>query len=318
MVTFRFYVVSAVVFFLALAVGVVVGSALGVGDATRIEEGLNDMEAKLDETVSLIDEKNDQIKELERYENESAPFAGDATLEETASVIVVEPGLDTGVVEDLNVRLGEAGANTLGYVVLSDRWALGGDTDAEDLAALIEFDGSNDDLGAAIWAEVFGVVPPDGSDGSDEGTQVLSDSSATVDLELLAALESAGFVELVGFGNELAAGETVAVVAVTGHDSALAADGKGSALAVTALAPETQPFVLAEITSTADGAPERGATIELIRENSEADFSSVDNLDRVAGRVATVLALAESMAGGTGNYGFGPGTASVLPRWPIQ
>ena len=315
MVTFRFYVVSAVVFFLALAVGVVVGSALGVGDATRIEKGLSHMEAKLDETVSLIDEKNDQIEELERYEDESAPFAGDATLEGIASLVVVEPGLDTSAVEDLNVRLGEAGANTLGYVVLSDRWATEGDTDAEDLGALIGFDGSSDDLGAAIWAEVFGVAPSDGADAED---QTVSESSATVDLELLSALESAGFVQLVGFGNELAAGETMGVVAVTGQDSVLVPGGEGSAAAVAALAPGSQPLVIAEITSTADGAPARGSGIESIQENSETEISSVDNLDVVAGRVATVLALAESAAGGTGDYGFGPGTSSVLPRWPIQ
>ncbi len=42
-----------------------------------------------------------------------------------------------------------------------------------------------------------------------------------------------------------------------------------------------------------------------------AGLSTVDNLDREAGRSTTVLALREQLDGGAGRYGTGPGTAAV-------
>ena len=57
MVTFRFYLVSTVAFFLAMAVGVVVGSVLDEGLVTSLENRLDTVEANLDETAALIDDK---------------------------------------------------------------------------------------------------------------------------------------------------------------------------------------------------------------------------------------------------------------------
>ena len=75
MVTFRFYVVSTVAFFLALAVGVLVGSVLDGRIADGLQDRLDGVEASLDETVAAMDAKNVQIDELERYIEASAPFA---------------------------------------------------------------------------------------------------------------------------------------------------------------------------------------------------------------------------------------------------
>ena len=44
-------------------------------------------------------------------------------------------------------------------------------------------------------------------------------------------------------------------------------------------------------------------------------FSTVDDLEMVAGRVATVLALAQIREGVVGRYGYGDGVDGVLPPW---
>ncbi len=351
MVTFRFYVVSAVVFFLALAVGVVIGSALGVGDATRIEEGLTEMETKLDATVERIDEKNEQIDELERYTAESAPFAVASELVGAATMVVAEPGLNVSSIEDLSTRMVQSGARHLGSVTLTDRWMFAQDNDAEDLAAVLESAGIETselepgDLRTVTWNAVFGVgdanAPDSGgadsnggessnqtgdpensgdpeSPGSDEEAGGADTSAFFVDLDLLGALGEAGFVSLSGLSEGPSGDEALAVALVTGADSSLVGTGDGIAVVLPSVDDAGAATVVAEVATVNDGPPERGSQIDQVRSVVEVEFSSVDNLDEPAGAVAVVLALAERLRGGIGNYGFGPGANSTLPLWSAE
>ena len=80
MVTFRFYVVSTVAFFLALAVGVVVGSVLDGQIADSLRDRLDGVEQSLDDTVDSIDAKNAELELQERYMADSAPFSVQDTM----------------------------------------------------------------------------------------------------------------------------------------------------------------------------------------------------------------------------------------------
>ncbi len=153
MVTFRFYLVSTVAFFLAMAVGVVVGSVLDEGLVTSLENRLDTVEANLDETAALIDEKRAEIDDLDRYVEESAPFAVEGRLEDSSALVVAEEGIDAGAVERLVLRLRQAGARVEGIAWLLPEWDL---TDPELRDRLV------DDVGIELGDE-----PTEG--GSDEG-----------------------------------------------------------------------------------------------------------------------------------------------------
>lgn len=58
-----------------------------------------------------------------------------------------------------------------------------------------------------------------------------------------------------------------------------------------------------------------GGLVQALRQQSSLspEISSVDNVDRGIGQVATVLALAEQAADGAGQYGAGPGASAPLP-----
>ena len=148
MVTFRFYVVSTVAFFLALAVGVVVGSVLDGRIADSLQDRLGNVERSLDETVALMDDKNVEIDEMQRYIESSAAFAVQGRLEESTTMVVAESGLDAGAVEDLVRRLREAGSRVEGIVWLEQRWDLDDPADREAVDALL-------------------TEPADGSDAAD-------------------------------------------------------------------------------------------------------------------------------------------------------
>ncbi len=50
-------------------------------------------------------------------------------------------------------------------------------------------------------------------------------------------------------------------------------------------------------------------------EDGAVAFSTVHDLELIAGRVATVLALSDVRDGTVGRYGYGPDVDAVLPAW---
>lgn len=350
MVTFRFYVVSTVAFFLALAVGVLVGSVLDGRIADGLQDRLERVETSLDETVAAIDQKNVEIDQLERYIEASAPYAVEGRLEATSTVVVAEPGLDAAPVEDLVRRLREAGSRVEGIVWLESRWEL---SDEQDLAAAAELAGIDSDdpveVRAALWELLLapeeaesapnsttttGEVPPgDQPPGAGPATTAPTTTApattapTTTDVAAapvfdrapLSELAQAGLVRLQRTDGETdAPGGELLLVAATGAASSLADPGAATTELVRRSSAAGVASVLAEVTVLPeDGSePERGRLVTESLETGPATFSTVDDLELIAGRVAVVLALAELREGNVGRYGFGPDVDGVLPPWP--
>jgi hypothetical protein len=333
MVTFRFYLVSIVAFFLALAVGVVVGSVLDEGISRSLKDRLESVQGNLDSTVAAIDQKNDEITDLSSYAEASAPFAVSDSVVGTTTLVVAEPGLATGPVEDLVLRLRQGGSHVEGIVWLDSRWDLANADDRSRVAQLLgTTETSADKLRAEVWARVLGPGAP-GAPGTTDSTAAPTPPPTTAAgtggaaagepvalfaSPLLTSLEDAGLVRLVRLdGDNGAGGAALQAVAVTGTESTLAPPGSGAVAVVEAAAGSGLPAVLAEqyVKSSRQGAPARGDLVGAARAGSTARFSTVDDLDLVAGRVAAVLALADLRNGVVGQYGYGPDAEGVLPRW---
>jgi hypothetical protein len=105
-------------------------------------------------------------------------------------------------------------------------------------------------------------------------------------------------------------------VVVTGTNSEFAGTDM-TVETVSAFVDVDAPTVAGEVYVTSDqpDAPERGAAVAPVRTNDglSATVSTVDDLDLVAGRVATVLALQDLVNGVVGHYGYGNGATSSLP-----
>jgi Copper transport outer membrane protein, MctB len=335
MVTFRFYLVSIVAFFLALAVGVVVGSVLDEGISNSLQDRLERVEGNLDDTVASIDDKNREIDDLQRYAEDSAPFAVEGRLDGTSTLVVAEPGLDAGPVEDLVLRARQAGSHVEGIVWLDPRWDLTDDEDKGRFAEIADGAGTSvEQLQRGVWSDLLaaaaaptGDVDPttttvaDG-DGADAPSTTVP-AGPPLDLfanELLAQLEEGGFLRLVRLdGDDAVGGSELTVVAVTGRESELSVPGSAAIDVAEESASLDLPVVLAEIyvdDENADEAPERGVIVRGAASRSGAGFSTVDDLELVAGRVAAALALSDQRAGVVGHFGYGPDVDGVLPRWP--
>lgn len=343
MVTFRFYLVSVVGFFLALAVGVVVGSVLDDGISKGLQERLDRVESNLDETGQVIDEKNERLSEQDRFAAAVAPFAVEHRLEDTSSLVVAEPGLPAEAVEAAAGELRNAGSSVQGVVWLEEAWAL---EDPDDLARFEQIAGESGVDPGQLRAGVLGgvlaayaVAPEEGSgaegeeaesssagegaEGSDEtqNPEEPSDPGEPLDFfssPILTRLQEEGFLRLVqlGGGEAVQGGSQPLVVAVTGTDSRLPEPGVAATEVASAAGALRIPSVLAGVHDRRTADSDRGSLLPAASDTGGAPYSTVDDLELVAGRVATVLALEQGREGVVGRYGYGPDVDGVLPSWP--
>jgi hypothetical protein len=315
MVDFRYHLVSIIAVFLALAVGIVVGTAALNGP---IQDGLRrSIQEQAQDKRALESDVRDlqgQVAASDEFATSLGPQLVDGALAEERVLLVTTPQTPGDLSERLRPLLADAGADVTG--TLEVRPALG-DPDQRQLL---------EDLVARVVPA--GVDLPDG------------DPVERAAVELAAALTT-------GPGNEpVDTGEAQAVVAafeeaelVSFRPEPGAEDGLTSATLVLVLAPagSAAPATTGEqqrrdallslaaafddrsrgaaIAGPASSAAE-GGLVAAARASSTvtSDVSTVDNADRGIGRIAVVRALAEQAAKGVGQYGAAPGASAPLPE----
>jgi hypothetical protein len=318
MINFRFHLVSLIAVFLALATGIVIGSAV-VQQA--IVEGLrdqvNDVEARSEE----IKRENDRLQsELGRRVDEldaMAPFAVDGRLTGVPVAVVAVRGADSDAVDEVTERLREARARAPVQIWLDDTWAL---EDRDDEARLQEILASPA-TGATLRLRALGALAARlATTALPAMPQPGEEPDAPPDL--LRMLADAGFVTLdVGGGfdaDDVTAwpGPGGRAVVVTGPDVSGLAEGFEAELA-RALESAGLGVVVAEAWREQDGGPARGERIGPVRDDDQLDrrVSTVDSLDLPSGSIAVVLALQDLGRGIVGHYGYGDGAARPVPAW---
>ena len=119
MVTLRFYLVSLVAVFLALAMGVVVGSTLiDRAIVDRLDRSVASVSRRLDRQQEENAELQDELQELREYSDATAPRVVEGALEGGAVAVVAERGVEPSVVEDAVAMLQSADGTTPGILWL--------------------------------------------------------------------------------------------------------------------------------------------------------------------------------------------------------
>ncbi len=328
MITFRFYLVTLVAIFLAVALGVVIGSTFAepaVIDNLRAR--VDDVQARLDGRVELIDDLREQIDQQEAAIEQSSRFSVDATLAGRRVVVVAEEGTETDAVVRLVGRLRQAGGQVDGVVWLQDPWmtAQGWPQVAEGLR--IPATGP-DDVVAVAWARLVreagstAVGGEGGAEPFDNGAGI--DGATTLfEGEVVSVLADAGWVrtQTIDPGERLVAEldppSSTVVVVVTSASSEMADEGATATSIARHQARLGIPTVVTELWQDEEDGPRRGERLQGVRGDAElsAVVSTVDHLDLVQGEVAVALSLAD-LEGTVGHYGYGEGAERVLPAWP--
>jgi Copper transport outer membrane protein, MctB len=314
MISFRFHVVSITAVFLAIAIGVVVGTTYVDGAVVDVlRNRIDSVNENLDDRKAENDRLESELGLATTYIDASADFAVTDRLTDVPALIVAARGVDEATVTRLGTLARVAGGTTPGIVWLETSWDLEDDEDRAAMASILgaDADDPREDLRADAWAGIVAelAAPP------EEATPPAEPPAA-----VLEPLVEAGFLSVdsldddtIGLGD--LAGTQPRVLLVTGTRAEPAPASLVPVIASAAVGAELVT-VVADVHVVAPEAPGRGEEVlALLPPDVLEVVAVVDNADVTEGQVASVLALSAGADGPVGHLGYGDGAVGVLPAW---
>jgi hypothetical protein len=306
MINFRFHIVSLVAVFLALALGIVMGSTvIDRGIVDQLNRRLDVAERNSNEVRGRNNDLSRQLDEVGAFAAETAPVITAGKLRSVSIMLVAVRGTDGADVKATVDVLRGAGANVPAVIWLEPAWLLAGKDDTDRLTLAV---GGTAAVGDELRHQALAALV----------TRLVGRANARADI--VPRLIEGGFVAIDTAGGARVDPAVLSVAnsrAVVIGDRATApnTEGVGTA-AVRALVDEGEPVAFAEVLKAAAIKDPRGAVVGTVRRDHTLSLrvATVDDLETVPGRVALVLALSDLGRGVVGHYGVGPGAKRQLPE----
>jgi len=303
LISFRYHLVSIVAVFLALALGVLVGTTVvNQGVINDLTNRTNSASKRAADLRKQVGDLQTQINRLNSFSSIVEPLLVDNQLNGTPVVMVTQEGVDASEVDGVRKVLGDAGANVLAELVVTGRMALADEGSRAAMARLLG-DPSSATPDQLTHAAAVGL-----------GTR-LAEGPGADGIDLLDGLRTAGFVAIRASSTPVASigGADQVMVLLSGGRAAPPLDPTLflQPLAQT-LVTASQPVAAAETVDTVY------PFIPLLRSDSSVDghLITVDDADQLPGRVALVLGLRDILLspGNGGDYGVKDGAATLIPK----
>jgi Copper transport outer membrane protein, MctB len=316
-ISLRYHIVSLVAVFLALALGIVVGS-------TVLQEG----------TVSVLRATSDQVREQsERNSRENVALRQEISrlqgfgatvlpglvqdrLKGRSVVLVDTDKVDSGLRDNVRKVLEDAGAEVDGQITFADeRLALGAEADRTAAGRLLGADAGDPEVLRADLVKRLAERLATPAAIPQDDKQRASD--------MLTGLQDADFLADLRLSRPLAAGSDP----FPRQGSVFVLLGP-AATATTAVAPDAFLVPLADQVSTLAGGgavaggeaadvPRETSWILALRDNRAVSrrVSGIDSVDKIYGQLALVEALEDSLQQApAGQYGVKDGASGLLPE----
>lgn len=305
MINFRYHVVSLTAVFLALAIGLVVGTAALNGP---VADTLKDKVTELGQDNSNLrasrNQLEDEVNRQEEYAVQTAPTLIGGKLTGRKLLVVVLPGSDKyadGTISMLEV----AGASVTARVTIKDNFLL----PDKNLELLDLADKAS-----------RGTVSTDGLPRNSDGVETSSALLATALLQgtpavtannlrsILTAYAEASYLTV----DSDAVGGAEATVVVSGLPTTDndAAKRNRAALMLTTQFGKAKPLIVA-----GSGVGDGNLVLQVRGDPSLKNISTVDNASTAQGQVVAAMAVEELLVQGrAGQYGLAAGATSLLPK----
>ncbi|MFC6010944.1 copper transporter [Nocardia lasii] len=306
MISLRQHAISIAAIFLALAVGVVLGSHTLAGDMLA---GLRSDRADLNTQVDTLTTQNAQLAArldaADQFIADAAPRILAGTLADRSVVLVTTPDADPADIDGVSGSLLTAGATVTGRIALTESFVDSGEGDRmrATLTNIVPA-GAQLDTGAVDQGSLAGDLL---------GLALLQDPATnrprSTPQELALILETLRGGGFLTYTDTPTTPAQLAVV-ITGNGVDSTPDQSATIARFTAaLRARAAGTVLAGPPAAAEGT----APIATVRAAAPlaTTITTVDNVNRETGRVTTTLALTEQLTGGAGRYGTAP-TATAL------
>jgi hypothetical protein len=308
LINFRFHLVSLIAVFLAMGLGILVGSTV-VDQVVvdRLDREIRDVSHESNQVKSDNNRLGDQVSKLNDFVQKSSQYAAQDRLDGVPVAIVAEKGVDGSAVSTLLSTVKASGAVVPGVFWLTDKWRLDSPKDVRALENAAHVSGNIATVRTSALRRLtneFATPTPETPGGG-----------SVVD-----SLRSAGFLDFTDGKKSSLDGfppRQARVLYVTGTDSHLGATDTMIDMVQGALARDSS-VVVGEVYDAKSGdpsAPQRGAMVEPVRgDPSLADnVSTLDDVELAQGPLTAVLALQQVGQGIVGQYGYGSGAHDPIP-----
>jgi hypothetical protein len=303
LISFRYHLVSIVAVFLALALGVVVGT-------TVVNQGIiDDLRSRTAAAVKRADDARTEIAPLkdelatsDAFQAAILPLVVADELTGTSIVLVTQQDADPAAIDAIRRVLEESGGTIAAELVVTNQMALSDGGSVARLATLLGASAASPpaDLAGtaaqAVAARLATGPPPDGS------------------TDVVTALQAAGFLAIRGIGSldGLGGSGQATVVVAAAQESPTVDPALFLTPLVSGMVESDRPVVAAETLQAAL------PFVTLLRADGAIDgrLVTVDNADRMPGQVALVLGLHDLILtpGDGGDFGEKDGASSLVPR----
>jgi len=310
MISLRQHAISLAAVFLALAVGVVLGSGF-LSDT--LLSGLRDEKRDLYSQINGLNEQknalNQKLSAANDFDNQMVGRIVHDALGAKSVIVFRTPDAKDDDVAAVSKFIGQAGGTVTGTVVLTQEFVDANSAEklqtvvnssilpaGQQLSTRFVDQGSQagDLMGIVLMINVNPAVPP-----------VQETQRDTV----LAALRDTGFIT---YQPPDHLGPANAALVVTG--GALPQDAGNQGVSVARFSAALAPHGSGTLLAGRDGSATGGAAVAVARDDAgmSAAISTVDDVDTAPGRITAVLGLHDLTNGGhVGQYGTGHGATSV-------
>ncbi|MBP2451719.1 copper transporter [Mycolicibacterium lutetiense] len=309
MITLRAHAISLAAVFLALAVGVVLGSGLL---SNTVLAGLRDDKVDLQHQIETLNDGknalNEKLNAAGEFDAQMAPRMVRDALKGKSVVVFRTPDAADGDVDAVSRFVRDAGGTVTGKVSLTSEFVEA--NSADKLLSVV-----NSPIVPAGKQLSTAAVDQGSQAGDLLGITLLIDrnpAAAPVDdmqrQTVLAALRDTGF--LTYDDPHIGAANTALIVTGGG----LGDDGGNRGVTVARFAAGLAPHGTGTVLAGRSGSASGTGPVAVTRSDAglSAMLSTVDDADSSAGQITAVLALSDLLAGGKpGKYGTGQGATSV-------
>ncbi|HWL65047.1 MAG TPA: copper transporter [Actinomycetota bacterium] len=309
MIDFRFHMISLVAVFLALGLGVLIGTA--VLNEELVDRIKNNVQTLQEDKRALQEDVLDLDRQLDadaRFADVAEQWLTQDTLTGRRVILLDFAGTDDRVEDNVRTSIETAGGEIAAEITFTEKFALPGVVERDQLALAL---GSTSDVPAELRSESGDVVGSRlASAALGQGREGRADAADAAARDLLDTLAEAGFVDLDrdSLGRFVPDRGLFVIAGGSVDRRPFNVPALGLPLAV-AIADRGAPVVVAESSDSAWG------LVAGIRTDAAEDrLTTVDDVESISGRIATVLGLVQSLDGMTDHYGTGPGAEEVIPR----
>lgn len=313
MISLRQHAISIAAIFLALAIGVILGSQTLAADMlSGLRSDRTDLRGQVDALTARNEQLTARLDTADKFVAGAAERILGGTLAERSVVVFSTPDADPADIDGVSRSLETAGAAVTGRIALTEAFTDAGEGDRmrSALTNIVP-------AGAQLQT---GAVDQGSMAGDLLGLTLLLDPATnqprSTPQELALALETLRGGGFLAYRDTPVRPAQLAVV-ITGN-GVVSDTGQGATIA--RFTGAVRARAAGTVLAGRAGAAENNGAIAFVRAQAPLStaVTTVDNADREIGRVTTALAFTEQLTGGVGRYGTTPTATSftlvAMPR----